>query len=234
MVSDQAEEEFLSLEDDIEPISKRSFRFSVPKNSASIDKVLPDKMEPIEVIKKVEPEIVIADYGGIHEMSWQLTGMDCPDCAMKAEKALGRLKQVEACSVSAIDARIDLTVNLENGSLSGINTVLRSLGNSADVPYLEILGVRAKSISERYGIEVKRLPKLLKRQPGILDVEITDGGRILVQLVKETDRELLDARERALSEIIGRELRLGVASSTRISSDQWRLIAAGIAFPMFV
>jgi len=229
-----AEEEFLSLEDDIEVIAKKPFRLKVMRSKPKITA----ELEPIEedkpVIEAIEVEEIIAAHAGIHVMSWPLSGMDCPDCAMKAEKALGRLKQVNSCNVSAIDGTVEVEVDFEKGPVANVGNVLKSLGNPADLPYVQILGVRASNLAQRHGLDRKSLPRLIKRQPGILEVEITEDDRIIMQMVSESDSDLIKARNVALEELIGTQLRLGVATSSRITSDQWRLIGAGVAIPVFI
>ncbi len=234
MAKGESDEEFLSLEDDIEVITKKSFtlksRLSKPKMKLAETPLAAE----IPVIEAAEVEEIIAAHAGVHVMKWPLSGMDCPDCAMKAEKALSRLKQVNSCNVSAIDGTVEVEVDFEKGPVVNVGNVLKSLGNPADLPYVQILGIRASNLADKHGLDRKSLPRLIKRQPGIIEVEITEDDRIILQMVNESDAELIKARDMALEELIGTQLRLGVATSTRITSDQWRLIGAGVAIPIFI
>ena len=81
---------------------------------------------------------------------------------------------------------------------------------------------------------MQKLERVIRRQPGILDAEISDDDRILVQLVVTNEKALLDARNRALSNVLGIEPNFVVAKSNRLRPDQWRLIGGGIAFPVLL
>ena len=44
---------------------------------------------------------VINQSGGVYDVAWPLLGMDCPDCASKAMRAISYLPQVSESVVSA-------------------------------------------------------------------------------------------------------------------------------------
>ena len=50
---------------------------------------------------------------GVHYFEWKIRGMDCPDCAMKATKAVSRIHGVESCKISVTEgtARVGLDVS---------------------------------------------------------------------------------------------------------------------------
>ena len=83
------------------------------------------------------PEVVdstfVEDASGSFEVSWPLLGMDCPDCASKAMGALGHMKQVTKSKVSATSGEVKININLEEGTLSEVSAVLRSLGHAPDI-----------------------------------------------------------------------------------------------------
>ena len=87
-------------------------------------------------------------------------------------------------------------------------------------------------VALRNGVDQRKLAKILKLQPGILDVEITDDERILLQFPHESPKELFDLRTTSLSEIIGSPPKFVPAESNRLRPDQWRLIGGGIALPI--
>ena len=97
--------------------------------------------------------------------------------------ALGHMKQVTKSNVSATSGEVKLNINLEEGALSEVSAVLRSLGHAPDIDHHEIVGVRAKAVAQRNDVPVQKLERVIRRQPGILDAEISDDDRILVQLV---------------------------------------------------
>ena len=221
-------EVFLSLEDEA-PVAAPE-----PQQQKAL---LASKTDP-EPAEVLDPEIVdatfVEDASGTFDVSWPLLGMDCPDCASKAMGALGHMKQVNQSNVSATSGEVKLNINLEDGTLSEVSAVLRSLGHAPDVEHHELVGVRAKAVAQRNGVPVQKLERVIRRQPGILDAEISDDDRILVQLVDTSEKALLQARKRALNHVLGVDPNFAVAKSNRIRPDQWRLIGGGIAFPVLL
>lgn len=61
-------------------------------------------------------------------ISLHVTGMDCADCALKLEKAIGQMEGVERCQVNFNTARMTLAVDPQRVSLSAIESRIRSLG----------------------------------------------------------------------------------------------------------
>lgn len=194
--------------------------------------------EPVEDTSFLLAEVIdtslIQEATGSFAVSWPLLGMDCPDCAAKAMGALRNMKQVSDANVSATSGEVRLSINLEQGTLSDVSSVLRSLGHAPDVEHHELVGVRASSVAHRNNVQKNQLEKVLKRQPGILDVEIGEDDRILVQLVNSQDPGLLESRNQALNHILGVTPKFTVTSSSRVRPDQWRLIGAGIAVPILL
>ena len=228
MAEDSGNEVFLSLEDD-EPISV------IPKPTKKPTKkaIQKESLEPI-LMGEIVDSTIVESLSGSFSVSWPLLGMDCPDCAAKAMGALSHMKQVSSPHVSATSGEVRLEVLLEHGPLADVSSVLRSLGHAPDVEHHELVGVRAASVAHRNSLPVQKLERLFKQQPGVLDAEVSDEGRILVQLVASASKELIESRERALSHIIGGEPRFVIARSNRLRPDQWRLIGGGIAFPILL
>ena len=107
-VSEKPEKESFSLKSKLSSIKLPSLPKPKPKPSS--------KSEPaIEAVAASAGESIDLDLAadGVHEFEWDISGMDCPDCAMKAEKALRRLNQVISCQVSAIDGSVNLEVNFD-------------------------------------------------------------------------------------------------------------------------
>ena len=228
MGEDGDKEVFLSLEDD------------GPAPSVAPKPAVVAQPEPEGVVEEevLIPEMIdttfVQDASGSFTVSWPLLGMDCPDCASKAMGALGHMKQVTTSNVSATSGEVKISINLEDGAMSEVSSVLRSLGHAPDVEHHEIVGVRAMAVARRNGVPVQKLERVIRRQPGVLDAEISDDDRILVQLVVSSDKALLEAREQALKAVLGVEPAFAVAKSNRLRPDQWRLIGGGIAFPVLI
>ena len=130
----------------------------------------------------LEAEIV-TEATGQYEVTWPILGMDCPDCAAKATRAMKQMKQVSNSMVSVTSGEVKLDVDLEVGPLFEVASVLRSLGHAPDVEHHELVGVKASSVAQRNDVPVARLNRVIRRQPGVLDVEIMDDDRILLQMV---------------------------------------------------
>ena len=224
-MGDKDEEVFFSLEDE-EPVAKPA-----PTQ---------EKAEPVFVAEEVPENIEILDTEvimqatGNYSVEWQLIGMDCPDCASKATRALNHLPQVSSPIVSATSGEVRLSVDLEKGPLSEVSNVLRSLGHAPDTEHHLLKGMKAATIAKRNNIEVRELRKLLKLQPGILDAEIEKDGRILVQLVSQADLDLLSKRDEALENVCGSPPKLIATTSSRLRPDQYRLLGASFAVPLLV
>ena len=224
-MGEKDEEVFFSLEDE-EPAVKTS--------------PVQEKSEPVIVAEEVPENIEILDADvimqatGNYAVEWQLIGMDCPDCAGKATRALKHLPQVSDPYVSATSGEVRLSVDLEKGSISEVSNVLRSLGHAPDTEHHMLKGVKAATVAKRNNVEIRGLRKLLKLQPGILDVEIEKEGQILLQLVSQADADLLRKRDEALENVCGTTPKLVAATSNRLRPDQYRLLGASFAVPLLV
>ena len=71
-----------------------------------------------------------------------------------------------------------------------------------------------EKIAKRNGIQVHRVPKLLKTIPGIIDVEIEKDGPIQIQLPGKDTPELVEIRNEKIKEILGTEPKFAVGEST--------------------
>ena len=143
------------------------------------------------------PNTTAGEEEGAFSVSWPLVGMDCPDCAAKATRAMGQLQQVTNSTVSVTSGEVKVNVDLKIGPLFEVSSVLRSLGHAPDVEHHELVGVKASSVAQRCEIPVQRLDRVVRTLPGVLDAEVSDDGRILVQLVVTNDEDLLGARKTA-------------------------------------
>ena len=210
MDASEGEEVFLSLEDD-EPVKALP---DANKKPASIPMGEPPSLEG-----EVVDTSVISDAAGTYSVSWPILGMDCPDCASKATRAMNQMKQVTNSTVSVTSGEVKVNVDLEIGPLFEISSVLRSLGHAPDVEHHELVGVKASAIALRNNVPVQRLNRVIRRQPGVLDVEISDDDRILVQLVVTNNQDLVEARKRGLEDVLGQAPELSEAKSNRLRPD---------------
>ena len=221
-------EEFLSLEDEeASPpkVKKSPRRTPKPKVPTAKSPVLDAEVMNMQVL---------GDYGGNHSIRWPIHDMDCPDCAYKAMNALNRLDQVNSSVVSATDGTVTIDIDFEKGNLAEASAILTSLGNSPNLPFMELSGVNSKEIAARHSIPVKGLPRIFRRQPGVLNCEVDKEGKLLLQIIHEPENELRLAMENALKQVIGGGYNLVPATTTRLTSGQIRMITSGFAFVMLV
>ena len=104
------------------------------------------------------------------------------DCASKAVNALNRLEHVNTSLVSATDGTVTVEVDFEKGNLAEASAILASLGNPPNLPYMQLAGVDSSAIASRHSVPVKGLPRIFRRQPGVLDCDVDRDGNILLQL----------------------------------------------------
>ena len=76
-------------------------------------------------------EVFSTGATGVRQFRWDLYGMDCPDCASTAEKALTRISGLESCDVSATSGSVEMTLDLERVNAAQANAMLVSLGYTA-------------------------------------------------------------------------------------------------------
>ena len=216
------EDVFFSLEDD------------EPQPPAQPEKVAITSVEEEsneDDVEILDAEIVMQATGD-YSVGWPLIGMDCPDCASKATKALNLMPQVSKPVVSATSGEVKLSVDLEKGALSEVSNVLRSLGHAPDTEHHHLKGVKATTIAKRNNTTLRELKKLFRLQPGILDADIEKDGRILLQMVTSGDQELLKKRDEAIEQVCGSAPRYVTTTSNRLRPDQFRLLGAAFALPL--
>ena len=231
MVGDDDAEVFLSIEGDDQSLEDEKPRLSKAKKTT---KEKPKIIESVE--QPVEEEVfdgeildaeVITQSGGVYDVAWPLLGMDCPDCAAKAMRAISYLPQVKKSIVSATSGEVRATVDLADGSISEISSILHSLGHAPNVEHHQLVGISAGGVARRNGVEVRKLEKVIRLQPGILDCEIDSDNRILVQLVSDASSQLIEARDSALDVILGAAPNYVEAKSAKntprsVEIDRWR------------
>ena len=103
-------EDFLLLNDDEEnpvlekpekdPISLKSLFSSIkiPRIPKPKSKPVSKTETAIEAVAASAGDSIDLDLAadGVHEFEWNISGMDCPDCAMKATRAVSRLPGIES------------------------------------------------------------------------------------------------------------------------------------------
>lgn len=219
-------EEFLSLEEGentpMPELPQQQTREPSPVQTTNIPEVELIDME------------VLGEYSGTHTISWPILDMDCPHCASEAKSALNRLDLVNNSIVSATEGTVTIEIDFEKGNISQASAILTSLGNAPDIPFMEIEGVKASDVAARHSTSVKNLPRIFRRQPGVLNCEIEKEGYIILQIVPNLPNDLRKAMESSIRNVIGGDYRLVTTSINRLSSGEWRMIGSGLAFVMLI
>lgn len=175
------------------------------------------------------PELVV---DGVERFEWQLRGMDCPDCAMKATRAVNRLPGVDEVVVSATEGSVRVDLDVARGRVSRVSLVLESLGNGPEVEWRLVEGKTAGEVARRLGVDRKGLRNALLDVPGVLNVSL-DDGRIEIQLVPTDSRKITEMTEEGLRRLLG-EYTLGESKNNRLRPDQVQLIGAVMTIPLLV
>ena len=158
-------EDFLILDDDDDdtPVSKKPEEAPVLPSMPKLPPLrLPSFLRPkakeeskpkpeIDAVAESASGVLDADLAadGVHEFEWAIRGMDCPDCAMKATRAVSRLPGIEQCRVSATEGSIRLSLDISRGQVSRASSVLENLGHSPDVEWLGVVGLTPREVAAR-------------------------------------------------------------------------------------
>ena len=165
---------------------------------------------------------IIMQATGDYAVEWPLIGMDCPDCASKATKALNFMPQVShRLFQRPVGSRL---YQSRKGATFGSIECTRSLGHAPDTEHHHLKGIKAECC-KRNNTTLRELKKLFRLQPGVLDVDIKKDGRIS-QMVTSGDQGLLTKRDEAIEEVCGSQPRYVTTTSNRLRPDQFRLWCA--------
>ena len=248
---DEEGEDFLILDDDEEetPVSKKPEETpvlpSMPKlpslrmpgflRRKAKEKPEPEPEPEIEAVAESATGVLDADLAadGVHEFEWAIRGMDCPDCAMKATRAVSRLPGIEQCRVSATEGSVRISLDIGRGQVSRASSVLENLGHSPDVEWLGVVGLTPREVAARLGIERRALRSSLMDIPGILNVSL-DDGRIELQRLWLVDTALRAVSEQRMEAILGPGFTLSPSKSSKLRPDQIRLLGAAMTVPLIL
>ena len=228
-------EDYLILDDEEEdtPESERE-RISLPKigfpRLSKPRKTHDDGIEDQEQFLEDGFEITL---DGTHTFDWGIRGMDCPDCAMKATRAVNRLPGVESCRISVSNGSVEISQDISNGTVSRISSVLSSMGHDPDIGWLKVVGISPSSLSSRLRVDSTRLRAWLLNVPGILDVRL-ERGRIEIQKVWIMDSDLRQAADQKLLEILGPNHRLEPSRESGFRKDQIQLLSSILSVPLIL
>jgi len=230
-------EDFLYLDDeegDGDAIKPTPRRISLPKitirKSNSEKQRHPSKPKIDNVPYSDGMEI---SMDGIYQFNWGIRGMDCPDCAMKASRAVNRLPGIQSCRISVSDGSVEISQDISDGNVSRASSVLSSLGHEPDVGWLRAIGSNPDILASSLGVGNKGLRNLILSIPGILDAR-TDKGNVDFQRVWINDPNLREASEQKMSEVLGEGHRLSPIRESGFRKDQIQLLAAVLTIPLIL
>ena len=230
-------EDYLFLDDDEdggEPAKPAQRKISLPK--MGIPKAIQRRQRPTtepQAPEAMDDDALEISMDGVHQFDWGIRGMDCPDCAMKASRAVNRLPGVESCKISVADGTVEISQDISNGTVSRASSVLSSLGHEPDMGWLRAVGANPESLASRLGVDSKGLKKWLLNIPGVLDARIGKGG-VDIQRVWISDPELRGASENKLSQVLGAGFRLAPMRDSGFRKDQIQLLAAFLSIPLIL
>ncbi|HIF04771.1 MAG TPA: cation-translocating P-type ATPase [Candidatus Poseidoniales archaeon] len=187
------------------------------------DRLKPRIVEKTEAAVILETEDLSLEIDGVHEFEWPLHGMDCPDCAAKAKRAVCRLPGVKEATISATMGTASIQVDLGAGQLSRIASVLSSLGHEPNLTWHRIRGATASGLAERNSVSRGELKRLFMTVPGILDARFEDA-RVQIQIVPDLSKEVRGELDQGLSRLVGGEASLQQIESTKLNTGQRRLV----------
>jgi len=246
---DEEHEDFLVLDDDDEETSvsekpeEPPVLLSMPKiptlklpgfmRPKSKEKPSPKPEPAIEAVAESAGDVLDADLAadGVHEFEWDIRGMDCPDCAMKATRAVQRLPGIEECRVSATDGRVRINLDISKGKISRASSVLENLGHSPVIEWLAVVGQTPREVAARIGVDRRALRTTLMDVPGVLNVRL-DDGKVEMQRLWLDDPSLREVSELRMRKILGPESKLVPSKSARLRPDQIRLLGAAMTVPL--
>ena len=233
---DEDSEDFLYLDDEEgeEPQKKQSRKISLPK--MPIPKRKPagnDKPRREQASTPQESDGIEISLDGTFQFDWGIRGMDCPDCAMKASRAVNRLPGIQSCRISVAEGTVEITQDISDGTVSRASSVLSSLGHEPDMGWLRAVGANPERVAMRMGVDTKGLRKSILSIPGTLDARV-DKGHIDVQRVWISDPELRGASEQKMSEVLGGGHTLSPVRESGFRKDQIQLLAAVLSIPLII
>ena len=230
-------EDFLYLDDeegDLPSKKPGSSKIKLPKIAIPKRKTTKNT-KPIEKTSEEPPdsEAIEISLDGIFQFDWGIRGMDCPDCAMKASRAVNRLPGIQSCKISVADGTVEISQDISDGTVSRASSVLSSLGHEPDIGWLRAVGANPEQIALGLGLDNKGLKNSILGIPGTLDAR-TDKGHIDVQRVWISDPELRTASERKMIEILGEGHILSPVRESGFRKDQIQLLAAVLTIPLIM
>ena len=250
------EEEFLLLDDEEEVNTPSKEKFKMIKNgdsswqkvgnaisnipfnikeSSDMKESIRNNIDNLIPFAKSADLVLDADLAvdGTYDIEWNINGMDCTDCAMKAKRAVNRLPGVNSVNMSVTEGTVTLNLDLARGNVSRANLVLQNLGHNPIIPWQSVSGVTPNRAASNLGIERKVLRNTLLEVPGIINVRFEEG-KIEFQRINFSSLKMKEISDERLQQLLGNNLKFQTSTTSKLRTDQVQLLSAVFTIPLLM
>ena len=203
------------------------------KESNELKKILDEGKENLISFSKSAGNILDTDLviDGTHEIEWEIDGMDCADCAMKAKRAVSRLPGIHKVNVSVTEGNVRFDLDLAKGRVSRVNAVMESLGHNPKITWKAVSGLTPGRAATNLGIDRNTLKHALLDVPGIINTRFEEG-KIELQMIEFNSLKLQEISDERMSQLLGKDLKLEESVSSKLRPDQIQLLSAVFTIPL--
>ena len=168
---------------------------------------------------------------GTYEIEWEIDGMDCADCAMKAKRAVSRLPGIHKVNVSVTEGNVRFNLDMAKGRVSRVNAVMESLGHNPKITWKAVSGLTPGRAATNLGIDRNTLKHALLDVPGIINTRFEEG-KIELQMIEFNSLKLQEISDERMSQLLGKDLKLEESVSSKLRPDQVQLLSAVFTIPL--
>ncbi|MAD56608.1 MAG: hypothetical protein CL974_03570 [Euryarchaeota archaeon] len=203
------------------------------KESNELKKILDEGKENLISFSKSAGNILDTDLviDGTYEIEWEIDGMDCADCAMKAKRAVSRLPGIHKVNVSVTEGNVRFNLDMAKGRVSRVNSVMESLGHNPKITWKAVSGLTPGRAANNLGIDRNTLKHALLDVPGIINTRFEEG-KIELQMIEFNSLKLQEISDERMSQLLGKDLKLEESVSSKLRPDQVQLLSAVFTIPL--
>ena len=203
------------------------------KESNELKKILDEGKENLISFSKSAGNILDIDLviDGTYEIEWEIDGMDCADCAMKAKRAVSRLPGIHKVNVSVTEGNVRFNLDMAKGRVSRVNAVMESLGHNPKITWKAVSGLTPGRAATNLGIDRNTLKHALLDVPGIINTRFEEG-KIELQMIEFNSLKLQEISDERMSQLLGKDLKLEESVSSKLRPDQVQLLSAVFTIPL--
>ena len=203
------------------------------KESNELKKILDEGKENLISFSKSAGNILDTDLviDGTYEIEWEIDGMDCADCAMKAKRAVSRLPGIHKVNVSVTEGNVRFNLDMAKGRVSRVNAVMESLGHNPKITWKAVSGLTPGRAATNLGIDRNTLKHALLDVPGIINTRFEEG-KIELQMIEFNSLKLQEISDERMSQLLGKDFKLEESVSSKLRPDQVQLLSAVFTIPL--